>query len=107
MIKDGVLICDACGERPAVGVAGVPMVPMSGAYCLTCLQTNNHPMYVLIANTICCDGLENCRKEWVDMVLCSLGAQRKTLDWFNAEVQKGIDDFNKAIKESEEPLYGS
>ncbi len=85
------LICDACKENEALGVAAVPGVPMSVAYCRECLQANSHPMYVLIGNTACCGGLDNTVDEWQQMVMCSLHHQDKTLEWFNEEVRKSIE----------------
>jgi hypothetical protein len=52
------LICDVCRERPSVGVAAVPGVPMSCAYCKECLQANAHPLYVVIGNTALVGGYD-------------------------------------------------
>jgi len=85
------LICDACGKNKAVGVACVPMVPCSMAYCRECLQHNSHPMNVLIANTACIGGLDNANEAWRQMVIDSLKHQGKTLDWFNEQVAKELE----------------
>jgi len=86
------LICDCCNKNEALGVACVPMVPMSMAYCKECLEANNHPMAVLVANTACIGGLDNANDCWKQMVLDSLRRQNKTLDWFNSEVLKSEED---------------
>lgn len=86
------MICDVCNKNESVGVACIPMVPMSVAYCRECLQANSHPMYVLIANTVCIGGLEHANEDWKEMVMCSLKHQDKTLEWFNAQVKEGIDE---------------
>ena len=82
------LICECCNKNEAIGVACVPMVPCSVAYCRECLKANSHPMNILVANTICIDGLENANEEWKQMVLDSLKYQGKTLEWFNEQVEE-------------------
>lgn len=84
------LICEACNENEAIGVACVPLVPMSSAYCRECLQANNHPMPVLIANTVCIGGLEHGSELWKKMVIDSLKHQGKTLDWFYEQVEEAL-----------------
>ena len=82
------LICECCNKNEAIGVACVPMVPCSVAYCRECLKANSHPMNILVANTICIGGLENANEEWKQMVLDSLKYQGKTLEWFNEQVEE-------------------
>lgn len=84
------LICNVCRRNEAIGVACVPGVPCSVAYCVECLQANSHPMSVLIANTVCCGGLSQCANWWKEMVKHSLKHQGKTLKWFNQEVAKEL-----------------
>ena len=83
---DKKLICDVCKKNEAAGVACVPGVPCSAAYCSECLRANSHPMKVLIANTTCIGGLEHANEEWKEMVMDSLKHQGMTLEWFNEEV---------------------
>lgn len=85
------LICDACTKNEAIGVACVPMVPCSMAYCKECLQANSHPMNVLIANTACIGGLGLANEFWKAMVMDSLKHQDKTLEWFNKQVAESIE----------------
>lgn len=40
------LSCSICG-KPALGVASSPFIPMSHAYCKTCLEENAEPHYDL------------------------------------------------------------
>ncbi len=89
------LICNVCKTNRAIGVAAVPGVPISVAYCRECLKANSHPMYVLIANTVCAGGLENTIEEWKQMVLDSLRYQGKTLEWFNEQVEEGIKSMDE------------
>ena len=72
------LICDVCGKNEAVGVACVPMVPCSMAYCQECLQANAHPLSGLIANTACIGGLEHANECWVKMITDTLKHLGKT-----------------------------
>lgn len=91
MTSTNKLICKACEKNEAVGVACVPCVPISMPYCGECLKANSHPMSVLIANTACIDGFTNANEFWKKMVMDSLKHQDKTLEWFNAEVAKSIE----------------
>jgi len=86
-MKPEELICEVCNKNKAIGVASVPGVPLSVAYCKECLMANSHPMYVLIANTALCGKLENCNEWWRKIVMDSIKHQDKTLEWFNQEVE--------------------
>lgn len=93
------LVCDVCKTNKAIGVAAIPMVPMSAAYCRECLEANSHPMFILIANTVCVSGLEHANEPWKRMVMDSLKHQGKTLGWFNEQVQEGIKSMSEYGKE--------
>jgi hypothetical protein len=80
------LICEVCGKNEAIGVAAVPAVPMSCAYCRPCLEANSHPMRVLVSNTAIIGGFDKCAPFWKEMVTDSLKAQEKTMEWFNEQV---------------------
>jgi hypothetical protein len=85
-----VLMCDVCNERASVGVAAVPGVPISCAYCAECLGKNAHPLYVVIGNTALVGGYEHAADWWQYMVDCTLGHLGKTREWFDAEVAESI-----------------
>lgn len=87
MANTDTLICESCNKNEAIGVACVPGVPYSAAYCIECLKANSNPMHILIANTACCGGLEHCNEWWKQIVDMSLKHQGKTLEWFNNEVK--------------------
>jgi len=92
------MICQACNKNESIGVYCVPGCPVSMAYCRECLENNNHPIDILIANTACCNGLDNAADWWIGMVMDSLKCQGKSLEWFNAEVKKSIqliDDYGE------------
>lgn len=97
------LACEACNKNEAVGVACVPGVPMSVAYCQECLQANNHPMPVLIANTACIGGLNHAAEFWKKMVSASLKHQGKTLEWFNEEVKESMN--MEGVEFTSEPVF--
>jgi len=100
MTQQPKLTCEVCDKNEALGVAAVPGVPMSVAYCKECLEANSHPMYALIANTVCAGGLDHTVEEWKQMVMDSLKHQDKTLEWFNEQVQEGIrnmDEYSKKV----------
>jgi len=87
------LICDVCGKNEAVGVAAVPMVPISMAYCRACLDANAHPWEILVANTACIGGLDSANESWKEMVMDTCKHLGRTLE-----------EFNTAVAESEEAL---
>ena len=93
MNKDNKLICDVCNKNEALGVACIPYVPISVAFCQECLNANSYPLSILIANTACCNGIENCNEDWKNMIYDSLRHQNKTIEWFNEEVAKSIKEF--------------
>lgn len=94
------LVCNVCNKNKAIGVAAVPGVPMSVAYCKGCLEANSHPMYVLIANTACVGGLEMANEGWKQMVVDSLKHQGRTLGWFNGQVRESIKSMDEYGKEA-------
>lgn len=93
------LVCDVCNKEKAIGVACIPMVPMSVAYCRKCLEANAHPWWALVANTICINGLENANDEWKQMVYDTCKYLNRTLEEFNKEVKQGIEDMRKELEE--------
>lgn len=95
------LICEVCNKNEAVGVACVPMVPMSCAYCSECLRANAHPWGILIANTICLGGLDQANEDWKQMVTDTCAHLGKTLEEFNAEVAEGIKELDAQCEAEE------
>lgn len=83
-------VCDVCEAEPTVGVASVPGVPISVAYCRKCLEANAHPWWVLVANTACMGGLQNADRWWVEMVEDTCRHLGQTRDLFEADVATAI-----------------
>jgi len=93
-------ICEVCNKNVSVGVACVPAVPISCAYCKECLEANAHPWWVLVANTACCGGLSYTADWWKLMVEDTCKHLGKTLEQFEEDVEK-------SLKEESEFLSGN
>lgn len=65
------LKCDTCRE-PAVGVASMPGVPASFAYCRQCLHANAHPYGMVVANTAMIGGVGQAAEWWLEIVHATL-----------------------------------
>lgn len=107
MSVEETLICDVCQKEPAVGVAAVPGVPMSCAYCKTCLGANAHPLFVVIGNTALVGGYDNAADWWQYMVDCTLEHLGKTREWFDAQVAESLHRMDEeTMKTTEEEEDG-
>lgn len=82
--------CEVCKKNQAVGVACVPGVPYSAAYCKECLEANAHPYFIMVGNTACIGGLEHAHPEWAEMVRCTLVHIGKTQEEFDKDVAEAI-----------------
>lgn len=80
------LICEVCGDEPAVSVASVPGVPISVAYGRKCLDANAHPYGIVVANTADVDGYDNSAEWWKQIVDDTLVHLGKTREQFDADV---------------------
>lgn len=93
------MACDVCGEHEEVGVASVPGVPMSVAYCTECLRANAHPYGIMVINTALIDGYDNASEWWQQMVDDTLAHLGKTREQFDRDVEIEM----KAMAEWEMP----
>ncbi len=97
------MTCEVCEKNPEVGVACVPGVPYSAAYCHECLKANAHPYWVIVGNTCAVlDGYPNGDEEaaqtwrthtaewWQEMVDDTLKHLGKTEDQFKADVKESL-----------------
>lgn len=87
-------LCEVCGKEAAVGVASVPMVPMSVAYGLACLRANAHPWDILAINTAVLGGLAHTNEAWRAMVedTCKhLGRSQEEFETAVSELSKQVD----------------
>lgn len=94
---DPEMTCDVCHEHKAIGVAAVPGIPCSVAYCKHCLDANSHPMHLLVVATALMGGLEYGAIWWQAMVQDSIKDQDVTLEWFNNQVKDEMLDIANEI----------
>ena len=88
------LICEVCEKNEAVGVASVPGVPYSAAYCRECLAADAHPLGIVVANTACIGGMEYAADWWKEIVehtLEHLKVAREDFDKQVADALKSMD----------------
>lgn len=81
--------CECCEEvKPIVGVASIPGMPISIAWCRNCLESGAIPYWAAVANTAMCGGLDNCNDEWKKIVTDTLFYFGKSIDDFAVDVDK-------------------
>lgn len=85
-------ICEVCDKNESVGVACVPGIPYSAAYCIECLKANAHPWHILVAQAACVGGMEFLHEDFIQMIECTCKHLDKTLDQFKKEVQISINE---------------
>jgi hypothetical protein len=78
--------CNCCNEREAIGVASIPGIPMSVAWCLPCVQSGAIPYWAAVANTACISGMENAAEWWKETVDVTLAWHNKTREEFDSDV---------------------
>jgi hypothetical protein len=86
-------LCECCKKNPSVGVASIPGIPMSIAWCTECLAAQVIPIWALSANTACAGGLEQSADWWKELV-------ERTLKYFN----KSLEEFNSLVAEDQKTL---
>jgi hypothetical protein len=99
--------CNVCEDELALGVAAVPGVPISVAYCRSCLQANAHPLWILVANTASAvSSAESWRHDaadwWQGMVDDTLHRLDKTEDEFVELLRAEIEEFNRYVSADSE-----
>lgn len=83
------IMCQCCGHEPSIGVAAIPGVPMSIAWCVTCLQAGVVPPWVIVAELALSPGVEAMADWWLDGIAApTLHHFDKGFDWLMAEVEK-------------------
>jgi hypothetical protein len=93
--------CETCQHNNAIGVASVPGIPYSAAYCDDCLRANAHPWWLLVANQ-CAIGepFESAAPWWQQMVRDTCNHLGYTVEQFKDEVRQALAD------EAEQPGPG-
>ena len=82
--------CEVCNANDMIGVACIPMTPVSVGYCRSCLQANAHPWWAMVTNTACTGGYDKTNEMWrlmIDDTIKHLGKTRKE---FDKEVEEEI-----------------
>lgn len=88
MVKTANPLCEVCDQNESIGIAAMPGVPCSVAYCRECLDANAHPWGLLIANTACVGGLKNVTPWWKEMVEATCKKLGKTIEEFTTAVKQ-------------------
>lgn len=87
------LTCNVCDKKGVAGVAAIPFIPMSVAYCRECLNANAHPWWALVGNqSIIGDPLETTHPEWQRMVHDTCAHLGKTVEDFNRDVLEAMNE---------------
>lgn len=85
--------CGCCDkDKEIVGVACIPGMPMSIAWCVDCLRSGAIPYGAAVTNTAMCGGLDKTNKEWQALVAVTLDYFDKTPTQFNEDVAKEMAD---------------
>lgn len=98
--------CDCCGGPDAVGVAAVPFLPISIAWCVKCLKAEVLPFDLMAFNTAMIGGMENANGEWADWVERSITYHGKTHAEFDAAVKAAEKELEEQAAVPPEPLRG-
>jgi hypothetical protein len=89
-------MCEVCKKNVSVGVACVPGIPYSAAYCEECLKANAHPYGILVAEVAVAGGLENLAPWFREMVSSTLKHIGKTQEEFDQDVKDTDNEFSNA-----------
>jgi hypothetical protein len=84
--------CETCEDRNAIGVAAVPGIPYSAAYCAPCIKANAHPWWLMVGNTADMGGLEDSADWWVEMVEDTCRHLGRPMSEFNSAVAAAINE---------------
>ena len=91
--------CEVCNKNESVGVAAMPGVPMSFAYCLECLKADAHPYFAVVANTACIGGLSHAGEWWIELINATLKHLGKTPEQFAQDVEQAIKEMDAQMSE--------
>lgn len=88
------MICEVCKKNEAIGVACVPGVAYSAAFCPECLKVGAIPYSIAVANTACCGGYDSCAEWWKFIVDRTLDRLEKTHVEFLQDVEKSLEEMD-------------
>ena len=101
MSADLDLICQCCNREPAVGVASIPGVPMSIAWCQACIRAEVVPVWVCEFWRDMADGQRNALAPWAHELINSTLAYFAIIDIVNPHAD--LDNWWAAWQPMEEP----
>ena len=87
--------CDCCGKEKPVGVASLPGIPVSIAWCPKCLAADVIPYEYLVGNTAMIGNMEKAAPWWMELV-------DRTLAYFDIDRDKFNEDVEEASKRIDE-----
>lgn len=93
-----VVKCEVCNERDAIGVASIPGIPVSVAWCTICVRSGAIPYWAVVANTVICGGLDRMADWWQETVETTLTHLGKTREEFNRDVTADMEA-DRALEE--------
>jgi hypothetical protein len=82
--------CECCQKEPAIGVACIPGIAISIAWCMHCIEAEVVPYNIAVFNTAMNDGLENSADWWKEIV-------NKTMKYFNISNEQFNNDLEQEI----------
>lgn len=89
--------CGCCHkEKPIIGVACIPGIPMSIAWCEDCLRSGAIPYEAAVCNTAMCGGLDHTNEVWQELVDVTLTYHGKTHEEFNMAVANAFESMDNA-----------
>lgn len=84
------LVCECCNIHQAIGVASIPYLPVSVAFCIPCLKADNYPYWSIVANTACIGGRQQSSTVWQQMIQSTCQYQDVSMEQFDKDVQQAI-----------------
>jgi len=73
-------LCDVCNKEEIFGVASIPGIPMSVAYCKNCINADAHPIWAIRGNIVCCGGVEHINPNYLNTVVYSQDGDYITIE---------------------------
>jgi hypothetical protein len=89
--------CETCGSTEPIGVACVPAIPYSAAYCRTCLVQGADPWWLRRAQILACGGVDEVVPEFLDWWTFTQGVYMTIRDALRFEpvTKEEIDEWHE------------
>ena len=94
-------ICSVCKVRQAIGVACIPGMPYSDAFCQVCLQAGAIPYWAAVCNTALCGGWANVNDYWNEVVWDTLRHLNISPVDFSLDVWKDMEAQDEYFSDDE------